>query len=403
MANLILKFVYNRKGQLNVRREAPIQMYIYLSGFAPVYLFTGFRVSPNQWDDESQAVRNHADQVNMNIALLKLKMQASTFHKDALAEGESVSPDDIRAHLSGGSQNNLIAFIERELDERTDLEPSSITNHRTLLVYLRLYPRTIPDLSRITPEWAGRFHAWLSRQEKVKGNGTLHPNYVASLMRYLKTYIAHAARLGLIKTNVLAGYTVKTGRTKKEWLEMDEVARMEQLTGLSDTEQKILTRFLFCCYAGIRYSDTNRLAARHFYRDDRGLRMRLKPQKTQKKNIEIDNPLYAMFAGKPQEIITPVLAGKSGGELVFGRLAQNQFNQVLKRLARRADITKRMSSHVARHTCAMALLNDGVPLNAVSKILGHAVTQTTEVYAHLLTRTVDEMIKSVYVKNDQTP
>ena len=73
-----------------------------------------------------------------------------------------------------------------------------------------------------------------------------------------------------------------------------------------------------------------------------------------------------------------------------------KYNQYLKVVAQAAKIDKPVSTHWARHTGATILLNDGVPMQIVSKICGHSSTKITEqVYAKLLDETVVDAIKKI--------
>lgn len=60
-----------------------------------------------------------------------------------------------------------------------------------------------------------------------------------------------------------------------------------------------------------------------------------------------------------------------------------EVNARLKQLAGMARITKRMTFHTARHTCATTLVYDGVPITSVQKVLGHRKISTTQVYSEV--------------------
>ena len=74
----------------------------------------------------------------------------------------------------------------------------------------------------------------------------------------------------------------------------------------------------------------------------------------------------------------------STGEHVFPRLSNNCVNRKLKMLAEKAGIGKRLSFHVARHTFATTItLSQGMPIETVSRLLGHTNIKTTQIYAKI--------------------
>jgi site-specific recombinase XerD len=76
---------------------------------------------------------------------------------------------------------------------------------------------------------------------------------------------------------------------------------------------------------------------------------------------------------------------------VLPKMSTEQYNLRLKVVADAAGVDKPISSHYARHTAAMYFINEGMPIEVVSKVLGHASIKTTEsVYAKIINETVDK-------------
>jgi site-specific recombinase XerD len=73
-------------------------------------------------------------------------------------------------------------------------------------------------------------------------------------------------------------------------------------------------------------------------------------------------------------------------------------NAYLKEISDICGITKNLSMHVARHTFATTItLNNGVPIETVSKILGHNSLKTTQIYARILDYKISEDMKKVKI------
>lgn len=72
-------------------------------------------------------------------------------------------------------------------------------------------------------------------------------------------------------------------------------------------------------------------------------------------------------------------------------ISNDKYNAYLKELAARLGITKRVTSHLARHTFATTIAYaNGVSIGSIQKMLGHAKRSTTEIYAEMLDKTVEK-------------
>jgi site-specific recombinase XerD len=76
-------------------------------------------------------------------------------------------------------------------------------------------------------------------------------------------------------------------------------------------------------------------------------------------------------------------------------LSNQKYNDYLKLLGAGAGLAKRLTSHVARHTYATYLLNKGIPIETVSRAMGHANIKQTQHYARMLGKTVIEDMKKL--------
>jgi site-specific recombinase XerD len=77
---------------------------------------------------------------------------------------------------------------------------------------------------------------------------------------------------------------------------------------------------------------------------------------------------------------------------VLPQRSNQKINTYLKTIADLVGINKTLTHHVARHTCATILLNRGVPLDVVQKILGHSSRETTSLYAKMSSKTVENQV-----------
>ena len=170
----------------------------------------------------------------------------------------------------------------------------------------------------------------------------------------------------------------------------EELKRLERLTPdpRSPRLQHTLDAFLFCCYAGLRYSDFTSLSDRNIVNIGRERWLVYRSVKTQ---AEVRLPLSLLFEGKCLAILDKYATCPAD----FFRLSDNSnVNKRLRILGRMAGLEKPFSFHAARHTNATLLIYKGVNITTVQKLLGHKNVRTTQIYANVSDRTIVHDLKS---------
>ena len=145
----------------------------------------------------------------------------------------------------------------------------------------------------------------------------------------------------------------------------EELERLENLI-LSDRYvklQKSLDAFLFCCYAGMRYSDFINLSSENIVDINQETWLIYKSVKT---GTEVRLPLY----------------------LLFHLRDNSNINKDLIIITRLAGLSKRISFHTARHTNATLLIYNGINITTVQKLLGHKSVKTTQIYTNVMDMTI---------------
>ena len=409
MDTINLAFVYNRKNHLNKQGEALIQMrvtYMYKSYF----MSTGIYVTPKQWNNKKEEVKNHPNLVRLNFILTDLKNKARKFQ----SHQDKFDPKALMHHLRGvpNPEENAIKFFTDKYEEEDKntrrkkqdaLSVNTLKQHKLLLMYLKRYNSSLA-FKDINYDFKGEFESWLLDQESKRGTGKLSRNYVSLLLRILKGYTNKAIKSKKLHDNPFLGERIQTEETDKDYLNTEELSRIEGLD-LSQRRGYVAESkdvFLFTCYTGLRFGDAMRLKRHHFRNDDEGIRMSVVLEKTKKKKIKIDLPLYSLFSGKPEQLVKKYLEEDRLYDNLFGPYAKNHlrsYNDHLKDFGRITGIDKNFSSHMGRHTCAMIMLNEqGYPFETVQAVLGHASIATTQKhYAKMLTRGLDDRLKNGFL------
>lgn len=202
-----------------------------------------------------------------------------------------------------------------------------------------------------------------------------------------------AIRTGIIPNNPFSELSFKTKTITKGFLTNEEIALISELS-LSKDLTRIRDQFIFCCYTGLSYADLKQLVFEHFIQHSEGEFYILKPrQKTGQQSI-----IPLLPAAK--EILKRYSLVEDFRHFAWYVSANQKMNQRLKIIGDRAGLRKVLHMHLARHTFATTItLSNGVPIETVSNMLGHASLRQTQHYAKIVSLKVlsdMEKIKGVY-------
>ena len=170
-------------------------------------------------------------------------------------------------------------------------------------------------------------------------------------------------------------------KKEREFLSENELSNLETYPFIVERLDRVRDLFVFSCYTGISYIDVMNLSQANLVRGiDGGTWIVTNRQKTKTK---VKIPLL----GKAEELIQKYndhpLAQKTG--TLFPTMTNEKVNFYLKEIALAVGIKKNLTFHMARHTFATTItLSNGVPIETVSKLLGHTKIATTQIYARVL-------------------
>ena len=208
-------------------------------------------------------------------------------------------------------------------------------------------------------------------------------NTVAKTYKRIRALLNIAQNKGLIKKNPFTIYKIKSEPTKREFLIIEELEKLESLykKPMLVSQHNVLRYFLFGCYSGLRYEDMRQLR----FRDVENNTISIKMEKTA-------DYITIPISKKASNQIPENLAGNKDSK-VFNVISNQKTNCVLKEIMTVAEIDKNISFHCSRHTFATISLNIGIPIEIIQKLLGHSDIKTTQIYAKLLTKTKEDQMK----------
>lgn len=217
------------------------------------------------------------------------------------------------------------------------------------------------------------------------GGKKLAENTRWTLCRNLKSVFSLAIKKKLITANPFAELESKeipkAQLDRRHYLDVEDVRK---LMATDCRSEAIKQTFLFCCFVGLRFGDVRSMTWKEVGHDDNGLFVSTIQQKTK-------SSLKA-YISKTAERFLPERNNAPEDACVFNLPNNAYCNKILKEWGKAAGVEKRLTFHVSRHTSATMLLNLDVPLEVVSKQLGHKKTATTEIYAKILNKTLSAAV-----------
>ena len=205
---------------------------------------------------------------------------------------------------------------------------------------------------------------------------------VAGMMQKLKSVFLHALKNKMIQENPFMGFKICRKEKEVEFLTQEEVDKIRQAKMPSDNLERVKDLFLFQCYSALSYCDMSALRPSDFQKNEYGyIYINGERLKTKVKFVAI------LF----EDAIT--IAQKYDYNLPT--ISNQRYNTNLKIIANICGITKPLHTHIGRHTAACYLLNKGLSLEIVARIMGHSTTKITRHYAKLLDKTVFNAVRMI--------
>ena len=377
MNKIIYNLVYNRKKCLNKKGMALVQVEAYL-GRKKKYFSTKVYLKPEQWDNKKLIVKNHPNADALNRLIYEVVATIEKKELELWQQGKRISLELLKNALTTQENNSsFISFFRQEV-MNSSLKDSTKRNHLSTLMLLQEFKKNI-TFSDLTFELISSFEYFL----QLKG---YHTNTIAKHMKHLKRHVNIAINKEYIEIQKYAfrKYKIKTIENKHTHLVPEELERLENLilSGRYVKLQKSLDAFLFCCYAGMRYSDFINLSSENFVDINQETWLIYKSVKT---GTEVRLPLYLLFSGKGIAILNKY---RDNLEDFFHLRDNSNVNKDLIIITRLAGLSKRISFHTARHTNATLLIYNGINITTVQKLLGHKSVKTTQVYTNVMDMTI---------------
>jgi site-specific recombinase XerD len=261
------------------------------------------------------------------------------------------------------------------------------TSRTRLINFLSdVYGKKEWNLDAINYKFINDFDVYL----KTKFNNSI--NTAWCYHKHMKKVLNIAVAMDYITTNPYLKFQVKTVRPKREYLTQKELKKIRKKKIEIERLDIVRNVFLFACYTGLSYADISKLAKHHIRTGNDGNKWIIIDRTKNDSRCRVPLlPVAKDILKRYQNY--PINTAKG---LLLPVNSNQKMNAYLKEIADICRIKKNLTMHVARHTFATTVtLTNGVPIETVSKVLGHSSLRTTQIYARILDTKISEDMRAL--------
>ncbi|WP_116787604.1 site-specific integrase [Flavobacterium psychrotrophum] len=371
------------KIKFNIRKDmkrkdnlSPVYLHITANGKRE-RLNMQLHVDSKLWDTKTENVKpvdKSYDQINLLIQHTKNKI--ADIQVNFRINNRYLSPELLIKELTEeSSRTNFVAYFKSKLKEDKSLKKGTKRRYESVVAKLEKFSDFIP-FSEITEQYMEKFRNHLY---SIGNKSTTVNSNMMALKKYLKRAKKEGVKFPLLLEDVKIGSTTGN-RTALTPIEVKAMADYYFDESNDGGARLIAGYFLFACMTGLRISDVQNLRRVDFKSDD----FSFSQVKTGKDQIIVLNKAAVKIV-----MANPLLFEKF--------LVPEHINRMLKVIALKTDIRKKLTFHVARHTFATNFLRAGGNPVHLQQLMAHAKIATTMIYVHIL---ADEANKEIYKLDD---
>lgn len=366
------RFAFKKSGKLNKENKGLVELEA-RQGAKRKYFSTKIYVEEGQF--KNGYIINHPLEKEYNYYLYTLRTEYEKIELDYLKQGVYINLDMLKNAIKEHSAPSA-KFIEfgEEIVNNSSRKEHTKESYKTFFRNIQLFKKDVL-LSEIDYNFIVRYNNWLKQQN-------IMPNTIVGRLRNFKAILNEAKRRKLISENPFDNFKIPPMTNKKGYLTKNDIKKLENIN-LEGKESKVRDAFLFAIYTGLRFSDIITLKDEHIVNGW----IKKKMIKTEHK-LEI--PIDTLFDGKAIDILNKYKSPECFSKTIGGN---GVTNQILKSVAQKANLSRIPTFHMARHTFATTLLEDGIPVTTIQKLLGHTKISTTMIYSEINENTIKNDIK----------
>lgn len=363
---------------------------------------------PDKWSAEGNRMKGTSAETRAtNLYLDTLKAKVYEYQQQLIREDEPVNAENMRNKILGIEKRKhmLVPIFQQHNEEikalvGKDYATATLVRYETSLKHTIdfmkwKYKISDIDIRKIDHEFITSYEFYLKSVCKCCQNTT--SKYIKNFGKIIRICLAN----GWIVKNPFINYKSKMVEVERPFLSLEEIETIFDKEFVSDRLNQVKDIFIFSCFTGLAYADVKKLSRKNIGIGVDGNRwIFINRTKTDTRSniplLPIAMAILEKYEDHPQVV---------NQEKLLPILSNQKMNSYLKEIADACEINKELTFHIARHTFATTItLSNGVPIESVSKMLGHKNIKTTQHYAKILDLKVShdmQILKEKFSGNNQ--
>ncbi|WPV01665.1 site-specific integrase [Mucilaginibacter sp. cycad4] len=384
---------YLKKRTNSKEEKVPVYVRITCDG-QRAELATGQKIQSKLWNPSEERAKGKTEAVyKLNSALNDVELKINDTIRYLKDCSEELTAEKIKNRFLGKTEKPvMLVDVFKEHNRKVaalvneEFAPATVTRYETTLKHTQDFMQwkyKISDIrvKQIDHRFISEFEFYLRSVRKCNNNSAL--KYIKNFGKIVRICLAS----GWITVNPFLNYKIKIKKVDRPFLSKEELEIMASKSFVSARLEQVRDIFLFSCYTGLAYIDVQKLRRSEIVKGHDGEQWIFTSRQKTDTPSRIPLMPYALsviekYRDHPQCEIEDKL---------LPILSNQKMNAYLKEIADLCNVNKDLTFHIARHTFAttVTLLN-GVPIESVSKMLGHTNIKTTQHYARILDLKVGE-------------
>ena len=400
MKSIFRVVFYLRSNYVNKEGKTSVMLRIYLNNERLSLGSTGISVKSSQWDKEKERIKGRTTEaLNTNLQLDNIASGLQSIFR-RIEMSDVVSLERIKSEFLGKKEeiDTLMQLFEKHNGDvakqvgvsvgKATLQKYNVCKRHFSEFLEKQYKRSDLKLTELTYVVIREFDLYL--RTEVGQN----PNTATKTMKTFKTITLLGQKMGVLLHDPFMNHRFHIEPVNRGFLTDEEILLIANKDlGISRLEL-VRDIFIFSCFTGLAYIDVSNLTPDHIVTlGDKQWIMTQRQKTSVETNVlllDIPKAIIAKYGGKTYR----------NGKL-FPMLTNQKTNSYLKEIADICGIKKNLTFHMARHTFATMSLSKGVPMESVSKMLGHTNIRTTQIYARITNKKIEHDMEELADKLDK--
>ncbi|MDP9078588.1 MAG: site-specific integrase [Bacteroidota bacterium] len=371
----------------------------YENGPMPIYLritvngkraetTSGRECLPANWNSKLGRFRGTKEEIkSFNAYLDNLQSQVYEAHKTLTEAGVLITANLLKNKLLGKTEKSrTLIDVFKDHNKKVaalvgnEYAAGTLTRYETSLRHTQnfmawKYQVSDIDVKTVDHDFISNYEFYLRSERKCANNSAV--KYIKNFKKIVRICLAS----GWLEKDPFVNYKAKVKPVDRIFLNAEQIKQITEKTFDTDRLNQVRDIFLFCCFTGLAYADVQKLKQSEIIKGADGemwiVTKRLKTDTATKV------PLLPAALTILEKYSNDPVCNIKGKALPVS--TNQKMNAYLKEIAGVCGINKDLTFHTARHTFATTVtLSNGVPIETVSKMLGHTNIKTTQHYAKIL-------------------